>query len=152
MSFFSAVRAFTLAVLCLTGCGTAVAPSGAAPTARDPHHPTALPQPTLPSSPPTPSCSGEETILTAEPVNAAMGLRVQSMTLTNCGGQALHLNGYPGVRLLDETGDPLDVRIDEGAQQVTTAVRDPGPHPVTLRPGEDAHFALVWRNTYTDTT
>ncbi|MFG1689722.1 DUF4232 domain-containing protein [Nonomuraea sp. NPDC049269] len=91
---------------------------------------------------------GSGTSLTAEEPNAAMGLRVQTVTLTNCGDKVRSVHGYPRVRLLDEAGEPLDIEIDRGARQITTAVRDPGSRTVTLRPGRSARFALVWRNTY----
>ncbi|WP_165969854.1 DUF4232 domain-containing protein [Nonomuraea terrae] len=148
MTVISAVRALCV-VLCLAGCGVeaATAPS---PTVRDPHHPLASPPPTVWSPSPAPTCSGPGTIVAAGLVDAAMGLRAQTVTLTNCGDEVRTVRGYPRVRLLDGDGEPLDIEIDEGAQQVTTAVKDPGPRTVTLRPGRSAMFAVVWRNTYTD--
>ncbi|MEU8142865.1 DUF4232 domain-containing protein [Nonomuraea sp. NPDC048901] len=60
------------------------------------------PRPTSWSPPPTPSCPGSGTSLTAEEPNAAMGLRVQTVTLTNCGNKIRSVYGYPRVRLLDK--------------------------------------------------
>jgi hypothetical protein len=81
-----------------------------------------------------------------------MGLRVQTVTLTNCGDTVRQVKGYPRVRLLDEDGEPLEVKIDRGARRVTTAIKDPGPKAVTVRPGRSAAFTLAWRNTYGGTT
>ncbi|MFG1958016.1 DUF4232 domain-containing protein [Nonomuraea sp. NPDC049028] len=144
MTVMSAVRAFSLFVLCLAGCG--VDGPGAAPVG--PYHSTIAPRPTSWSPSPTPSCPGSGTSLTAEEPNAAMGLRVQTVTLTNCGNKVRSVHGYPRVRLLDKAGEPLDIEIDRGARQVTTAVKDPGSRILSLRPGRSARFTLVWRNTY----
>jgi hypothetical protein len=81
-----------------------------------------------------------------------MGLRATTVTLVNCGAREYRLNGYPRLVVLDEHREPLDVQILEGTEPVTTGRPDPGPHPVTLKPGESAYTVLVWRNTVTDTT
>ncbi|GAA2212545.1 hypothetical protein GCM10009850_080070 [Nonomuraea monospora] len=142
MTVKSAVRAFSLAVLCLAGCGV-----DTRATVQDrPAPPTAVRRLT------PAACPGSGTSLTAEQPNAAMGLRVQTVILTNCGDEVRSVHGYPRVRVLDEAGEPLDLEIDKGAQRVTTAVKDFGPATVSLRPGQSARFALVWRNTYGGTT
>ncbi|MFI9847127.1 DUF4232 domain-containing protein [Nonomuraea sp. NPDC051941] len=145
------------ALICLAGCGTQAPGAGAAParptaTGLPPGHPLVQPPPTVWSPPPTPSCAGSGLLLYAEPPDAAMGLRVQTVTLTNCGDTVRQVEGYPRVRLLDEDGEPLKVKIDRGARRVTTAVEDPGPKAVTVRPGRSAAFTLAWRNTYGGTT
>ncbi|QFR01237.1 DUF4232 domain-containing protein [Streptomyces phaeolivaceus] len=85
------------------------------------------------------------------PVDAAMGLRAMSVTLTNCGDKPYTVDGYPSVQLLDDDGERHDdVRVLRGAQDITTGVPDPGPHRVTLAPGESARTGLVWRNTVTE--
>ncbi|TYB71007.1 DUF4232 domain-containing protein [Nonomuraea sp. PA05] len=146
MTVMSAVRALSLAVLCLAGCGV---DARATVQDRPPAPPTAVQRPT---PRPTPAaCPRSGTSLTAEQPNAAMGLRVQTIILTNCGDEVRSVHGYPRVRLLDEAGERLDLEIDKGAQRITTAVEDPGPVTVSLRPGRSARFALVWRNTYGDT-
>ncbi|MGW0840680.1 DUF4232 domain-containing protein [Streptomyces sp. NPDC002787] len=84
-------------------------------------------------------------------VEAAMGLRAMSVTLTNCGEKPYTVNGYPSIQVLDEDGEPYDdVRVLKGPQEITTGVPDFGAHPVTLRPGESARTSLVWRNTVTE--
>ncbi|MEV4582207.1 DUF4232 domain-containing protein [Nonomuraea jabiensis] len=145
------------ALICLAGCGAQAHGAGAAParpavTGLPPGHPLGQPPPTVWSPPPTPSCAGPGLLLYAEPPDAAMGLRVQTVTLTNCGDTVRQVKGYPRVRLVDEAGEPLKVEIDQGARRITTAVEDPGPKAVTVRPGRSAAFTLAWRNTYGGTT
>ncbi|MER7675911.1 DUF4232 domain-containing protein [Streptomyces sp. NPDC096934] len=79
-------------------------------------------------------------------VDAAMGLRAMTLTLTNCSGRPYRLNGHPSVRVLDEKGAALTgVRTVQGTDQVPMAPEDPGAHPLTLGPGESARAALYWR-------
>lgn len=100
---------------------------------------------------PSASCPASGVRIVAGMVNPAMGLRAMSVTVTNCGKDTYRLNGYPKLRVLDEHGEPLDVQILEGPEPVTQ-MDDPGPHPVSLKRGEEAYTVLVWRNTVTDTT
>jgi hypothetical protein len=87
------------------------------------------------------------------PVDAAMGLRAMTLTLTNCGTRSYEVNGYPVVRVLDETGAPLTgVRTVEGTDKVPMAPDDPGPEPLTLAPGEVARAGLFWRMNAEDGT
>ncbi|MEC4020631.1 DUF4232 domain-containing protein [Streptomyces sp. H27-D2] len=86
--------------------------------------------------------------ITAEQPDAAMGLRAMGIVLVNCGERPYKLNGYPSVRVLDADRKPLDVEVRTGAS-VSSAVVDPGPEPVTLRPGGRAVATVVWRNTVT---
>lgn len=84
-------------------------------------------------------------------VDAAMGLRAMSVTLTNCGKKPYTVNGYPSIQALDEDGEPYgDVRVLRGTEDITTVVPDPGAHTVTLKPGESADTVLLWRNTVTE--
>jgi hypothetical protein len=79
-------------------------------------------------------------------VNAAMGLRATSLTMTNCGDRPYKVNGYPSIQVLDESGAPLTgVRTVEGTDEVPMAPEDPGPRPLTLAPGEIAYASLYWR-------
>ncbi|MFI0235426.1 DUF4232 domain-containing protein [Streptomyces sp. NPDC016845] len=91
--------------------------------------------------------------ITAGDAESAMGLRVLAVTLTNCGKATFDLYGYPRLTLLDEDGAPVErVQVLEGADAVTTGIRDDGPRHITVRPGEAASTSWVWRNTYDDTT
>ncbi|WP_189858392.1 DUF4232 domain-containing protein [Streptomyces poonensis] len=115
--------------------------------------PTVAPPQGAPTPTPAPTtCPASGVRIHPGLVEAAMGLRAMTVTLTNCGEQPYRLNGYPELQVLDEQREALDVRIIQGAEPITTGVPDPGPHPVTLRPGESARTGLVWRNTVTDVT
>ncbi|MEU6766284.1 DUF4232 domain-containing protein [Streptomyces sp. NPDC046853] len=125
------------------------APADPVPPTEDPAA-TAPPQGTDASSP---SCPASGVRIEPSIVDAAMGLRAMSVTLTNCGKDTYRLKGYPKLRVLDEHREPLDVQILEGTEPVMTRDDDPGAdHTVTLRKGEAAYTVLAWRNTVTDTT
>jgi hypothetical protein len=89
--------------------------------------------------------------VTARQVDAAMGLRALTLTLTNCGDAALTVRGYPDLEVLDAAGNPLRVAVHHGVT-VTTGIPDPGPAALTLRHGEQAVAVLAWRNAVTDPT
>lgn len=79
--------------------------------------------------------------------DAAMGLRVLTLTLTNCGKRPYEVDGYPEiVAVLGPEGAPIDgVRIVRGTDEVPMAPADPGPKAFTLRPGGSARASLYWR-------
>lgn len=81
------------------------------------------------------------------PVDAAMGLRGTTLTLTDCGKRPYKVNGYPAIaQVLDEEGAPITgVHGVVGTDEVPMAPADPGPEPFTLNPGDSAHAALYWR-------
>ncbi|MDX3224697.1 DUF4232 domain-containing protein [Streptomyces sp. ME19-01-6] len=145
----------------LTACGTkptseavaAPAPPPAPSVAPlDPDQPRYgdLSSPT-PSAPPT--CPESGVFIQAEEPSAAMGLRAMTLKLTNCGKRTYTLNGYPAIRVLDEDGKPLDIRVKHGSAGIATLDNfDAAPRQVTLRPEETAVAGLVWRNTVTDPT
>ncbi|MEV4464189.1 DUF4232 domain-containing protein [Micromonospora echinofusca] len=83
--------------------------------------------------------------------SAAMGLRALGLELVNCGTEPYPLNGYPVLRLHDSDGNPIPVRVVEGAKEITSGFDAP-PRPLTLRPGERAGAAVLWRNLVTDPT
>ncbi|WP_433891974.1 DUF4232 domain-containing protein [Streptomyces sp. CA-111067] len=84
--------------------------------------------------------------------DAAAGLRVVTVYLTNCGSKSLTLEGYPSVRLQDEDHNRIaKVAVHHGVD-VTTAVDDPAPRKITVAPGSRALTTLVWRNLVTDGT
>ncbi|MET9295346.1 DUF4232 domain-containing protein [Streptomyces sp. NPDC003077] len=129
-----------------------VTTSSAAPV---PSASSAVPTPsdlTIASTPP--SSSAENTTACPEPgvriaggpVSAAMGLRAMSISMTNCGTRPYEVNGYPGLRVLDDKREPLAVRTVDSSS-IASDIKDPGARPLTLRPGERAIAMLVWRNT-----
>ena len=137
-------RALALAGVALAaGC----APTGAATVGPD----TPVP-PTGASA--SPECPAAGVRLELSEVNAAMGLRVLGVVLTNCGRSPYRVQGYPAVRALDDRRAELRVRVLHGVEDITSALpnRDGPPSPVVLQPGESADAVVVWRNTYTDVT
>ncbi|BCY07132.1 DUF4232 domain-containing protein [Actinoplanes sp. L3-i22] len=86
--------------------------------------------------------------------DAASGLRVLGITLTNCGTKVYRVNGYPSLRALDQDHQVLDVTMLNGAKQVlhTDLPWDGPPKPVVLKPGQQAGVGIAWRNTYDDLT
>lgn len=86
---------------------------------------------------------------TTNDTSAAMGLRVMSVEVSNCGTEAAQLNGYPQVKVLDEQRAQLDVAVLEGSGGIAAIEGfDDAPQPITVQPGETAKSAFVWRNTH----
>ncbi|WP_154697452.1 DUF4232 domain-containing protein [Lentzea guizhouensis] len=106
------------------------------------------PAPTTPSPSEQPCANGLR--FTTNGGDAAMGLRVMSVEVVNCGTQPVQLNGHPAVRLLDERWQPLDVAILPGSGGISRVDGfDDPPRPITVQPGERARSAFMWRNTHT---
>ncbi|UNO40610.1 DUF4232 domain-containing protein [Streptomyces sp. MST-110588] len=120
-----------------TGCSADPAPK-----------PDAKPHPTPPAATAS-ACPEPGVLIKGSRVDAAMGLRSMAVRMTNCGKRPFKVNGYPHLRVLDDKREPLKVRAVKGAQAASD-IKDPGPRPLTLRPGEAAETILVWRNTVTD--
>ncbi|WP_370423467.1 DUF4232 domain-containing protein [Streptomyces sp. QH1-20] len=100
--------------------------------------------PTTDAAPPEPCVE-----IGAGPVDGAMGLRSLTLEMVNCGARPYTVKGSPVVRVLDGDRERIDVTVTEGPSSVTTT-GDATPPAVTLRPGEKAVAALLWRNTATD--
>ncbi|MFB7897650.1 DUF4232 domain-containing protein [Streptomyces xiamenensis] len=134
-----------LAALALAGCGTQTAPPETDADAAAP------PRPPSPE-PERPDCPESGVRVTEDGGDAAMGLRVMGLRLTNCGTEPYELNGYPTVAVLDEDGDPYDIKVLHGTGDITASLTgfDDPPAPLTLQPGEHALSGLVWRNTVDD--
>ncbi|WP_367130031.1 DUF4232 domain-containing protein [Saccharothrix sp. HUAS TT1] len=112
---------------------------------------------TAPPVPPTPSPSadacptGVEYAVTGQ--EAATGLRVLTLELTNCGSEALELEGYPSVAVLGADREPVAVAVGPGSFGISAVEAfDAAPQPVSVRPGGSAVTGLLWRNTYDDTS
>ncbi|MDT0341825.1 DUF4232 domain-containing protein [Streptomyces litchfieldiae] len=104
----------------------------------------------VPAPVPGPACPESGVRITETAREAAMGLRVLSLSLTNCGTAPVEVNGYPVLTLLDEERQPLDIEIVHGSEPIAMIEGfDDGPVPLTLQPGEQASAGLVWRNTVT---
>ncbi|HEX2133217.1 MAG TPA: DUF4232 domain-containing protein [Actinophytocola sp.] len=139
----SGVRRALLAVLgvaLLAGCDSGTAMSGST---------SAVPRP----APPTAECPAEGVRISAASAEAAMGIRVLTIEMANCGPGPYRVSGYPDVRLFDEEREPIDVAVLPGSASIASvAAFDAPPTPVTLRPGEKAWSGLLWRNLVTDST
>lgn len=105
----------------------------------------------LSASVPPGECPSSGVLVRAGAVDAALGLRAMRVELVNCGTVPYTVNGYPGVRVLDDARVPLDVTIVNGSSAVALIDDfDTAPAPVTAGPGERLVAGLVWRNTVTD--
>ena len=155
-----------LVLLAAAGCGTRTSAGAAGPAARPsiptlraPERPpgiTGVPPrygatPTAAATPPGTPCPASGLRVTGGEPDAASGLRAMTMTVTACGADSLTVSGYPQVRVLDAHGRRLPVTVHHGAS-VTSAIDDPAPTTLALRPGRSALAVLAWRNTVTDPT
>ncbi|MFJ3924029.1 DUF4232 domain-containing protein [Streptomyces sp. NPDC090022] len=145
----------------LAGCETAPAPERAAgPTAAPPADLRGLPPASsggaggtagASGAPAQAACPADGVRLSEGGGDAAMGLRVESVELTNCGTEPYVLNGFPDIRLLDKKKGPVQVDVGHGSHGVSTVDSfDEAPQQVTLRPGQTASFGLLWRNLVTE--
>lgn len=88
--------------------------------------------------------------VTADFTNPAMGLRVMGLRLVNCGDAPRRIEGCPGVTLLDEDAEALDVEVVNGSGGIAFVEGfDDPPVLFDLEPGEQASAGLMWRNTVT---
>lgn len=104
-------------------------------------------QPVRPT--PTPSATGcpdSGLVVDMGPVEAALGHRAVGLTLTNCGGKPVRVDGYPSVQALDEKGDALPVKVNPGSSYMG---QDKGPEEVMLAPGKTMRSLLAWVSTPT---
>ncbi|TQI94505.1 uncharacterized protein DUF4232 [Amycolatopsis cihanbeyliensis] len=121
----------------LGGCSDTPAPTPPPPSTATPSTTSASPRPDL--------------VVTLGAEDAAMGLRVLNIELTNEGTRPRTVQGYPAIRLRDDERNLLDVRVHEGSASIATMEDfDSGPTPLTLEPGQKAVAGLVWRNKVTD--
>ncbi|MBO0657159.1 DUF4232 domain-containing protein [Streptomyces triculaminicus] len=94
------------------------------------------------------SCPPSGIRVYADDGDAAMGLRVVSLHLENCGTQPYRLNGHPRLQPLDKEHKPIDSVTLQGGSSIATGTGADGvPQPLDLKPGERAYATLVWRNT-----
>ncbi|WP_190344617.1 DUF4232 domain-containing protein [Streptomyces venezuelae] len=140
----------------LAGCEAAPpperAPKPTAPLQVPPKPVTPAPQDEAKASEdPGPKCPEGGFRLSEGTGDAAMGLRVESVRLDNCGTAPITLNGYPDLRLQDKKGAPVQVHVGQGSNGITTGTGFDQPgQKVVLQPGEAASFGLLWRNLVTE--
>src|SRR5687767_10670018 len=95
-----------------------------------------------------PSCATGLRFVTGY-TSAAMGLRLMSVEVVNCGTEPVELNGHPQVKLLDEDRQQLDVEIINGSGGISRVDGfDDAPQPIVVQPGESAKTGFLWRNTH----
>jgi hypothetical protein len=142
------VRRVLLAVLglvLLAGCGVRQTMPGARPPAPPPT--------TNPTTGPEVECPAAGVGFSVTGTDAAMGIRVLTIEMVNCGSRPYAVDGYPAVRLFDEDHEPVDVAVAQGSGSIATVPEfDVPPVAVTLRPGEKVRAGLLWRNLVTDAT
>jgi uncharacterized protein DUF4232 len=145
-----------LGLALLAGCGARTAAGGpgidTAPssTAANPHRPGPL---GTTSAVPEAQCSPGGVAVSAVGGDAAMGLRVLTIELVNCGAAPLTVNGYPDLRLYDEDDELVEAAVLHGSADISLLPEfDNPPVAITLRPGEKARSGLLWRNLVTDPT
>lgn len=106
----------------------------------------------VPSPAPPPSaaaradCPSSGLVVDMGEVQAALGHRAVGLTLTNCGSKPHRVDGYPSVRVLDDEGEPLPVKVNPGSSYMGT---DPGPKEIMLKPGKSLHSLVAWVSTAT---
>ena len=138
----------------LAGCGARTAAGGpeidTAPSATspNPHRP-----PETTSAVPEARCSPDGVAISAVGGDAAMGLRVLTIELVNCGSAPRTVDGYPDLRLYDEDDRLIDAAVLHGSADISLLPDfDNPPVAITLQPGEKARSGLLWRNLVTDAT
>ncbi|MFD3522157.1 DUF4232 domain-containing protein [Streptomyces sp. NPDC058653] len=96
-----------------------------------------------------PGCpaSGLDVVIGGE--DAAMGHRVITLKLWNCGDKPYRVKGYPGVELLDGSRGPVDVKVTHESDYTYTGRRDEPPRQLTLAPNDTASAVLHWNNRVT---
>ncbi|MFI0978976.1 DUF4232 domain-containing protein [Streptomyces sp. NPDC021093] len=70
------------------------------------------------------------------PINAAMGARATTITLTNCGSKPYTAHGHPSIQILDKDRKPF---------ALTVRLRPSSRQSITLQPGESTTASLSWR-------
>ncbi|MGR7025590.1 DUF4232 domain-containing protein [Geodermatophilus sp. URMC 62] len=127
------------------GIGVPPAPD---PTAAAPVPTTPSPAPApAPSTTAAPTCSPLGLLITAGGVDAGLGHRAVVVTVTNCGDRPREVTGYADIAVLDGAGRAMPFTV---AHESTYMVRDPGPAPLVLQPGESAVTGVSWSATVTD--
>ncbi|MEU6864939.1 DUF4232 domain-containing protein [Streptomyces sp. NPDC046876] len=150
------------AMAALAGCSTPPAPAAApGPSSREtrpggpgreqPQSPKTTGGPTA-VTPSAPACPEGGVRVVEGGGDAAMGLRIASVRLVNCGTAPYELEGHPQIRLLDRKRAPVEAEVKHGSADITTGVpsMDAPAERVTLQPGQEASFGMLWRNTVTE--
>lgn len=91
-------------------------------------------------------CPPAGVLVEVGPVDGAAGLRAVTLSLVNCGPSPYPVEGFPGLRLLDEQQDVVAVTVLEDLDPVGAGLDLPA-ELLDLAPGQTAEAVLLWRNT-----
>jgi predicted small lipoprotein YifL len=143
---FRGLLALAALLLTLSACGTETVngPSTVPPTL------TAVTASARPTDPPQVPSLAHQCALTGASIvvgiaDAAMGQRLTTLVLTNCGSESYRLDGYPQLTVLDQDRRPVAVAVARAS--MIQGVVDPGPKPIVLAPQASAITKLTWRST-----
>lgn len=117
----------------LAGCGGVTSPSARRSAAT-----------ATPARVGAPTCAASQLVLTAAPEGAASGHIATLFHFTNTSRAACSLRGYPSARLLDASGKPLSIMVEQVAHAYlwkTTPVKT-----ITLAAGGSAWFRAQTSN------
>lgn len=88
-------------------------------------------------------CAGPQLRMERVSSDAGAGNRYATLSLQNISSQACYLTGYPGLTLMNATGQNLvGVRADQ--ERGPYLAQDAEPPRVTLAPQSKAYFDLAW--------
>lgn len=124
------------------------APGTSSPPPR-PVSPGPLPSPPPPTPTRSPGCPPGGLALAIIGEDSAMGHRVATLQLRNCGDRPFSVKGHPGVELLDTGRQPVDVTISHKNDYSFTGRRDDRPRRLTLAPDGTAAAVVHWNNRVT---
>ncbi|WP_405800170.1 DUF4232 domain-containing protein [Streptomyces sp. NBC_01506] len=124
-----------------------VSPDSLSPSYQQYGSPSPDPSPSAGTKAPGCPPSGLDVVIGGE--DAAMGHRVVTLKLWNCGDKPYRLKGYPGIELLDGAREPVDVKISHESDYTYTGRRDDRPVRLTLEPNGTASAVLHWNNRVT---
>jgi hypothetical protein len=136
------ISVVSLAAACLAGCGSQQLPQARPSTLRVPLiTPTTTTATVAPYSPPElaadpVTCGSSPAVVTAGPIEAALGHRYLALTLKNCGDTPIRLQGRPVFEVADASGDPLATTFAPDQRQAAA---------IDLEAGGTAYLGLDWR-------
>jgi Protein of unknown function (DUF4232) len=93
------------------------------------------------------TCQVAQLQITPEQGSGAAGTIEMSVNLTNHGTTACTMFGYPGMQLLDASGNNLPTTVIRGGgPQFLAAAANQGPTTVTLAPQQTAAFSFSYED------
>lgn len=96
------------------------------------------------NAPSAPPCQSSVTGITFEHAQGAGGTEYGFFRIRNGTTQACSLFGLPQLQLLDGRGAVINAQVKAGPPSAAQRNRDLVPEPVTLTPGAEGGFDLLW--------